>query len=87
MAILLQRPHDARARPTTIIRDDVLYPKMFSEANGLEVYKFCAEMHFAVDSYFKKVRKKRGTSSCVSDVPECRNHAGPSRWASRIANI
>jgi hypothetical protein len=57
MAVVLQRPHDARARPTTILRDDVLYPKMFSEVNGLEVYEFCAELHFAVDRYLKTIRK------------------------------
>jgi hypothetical protein len=53
MAIVLQRPHDARARPTTILRDDELYPKMFSAEVPLEVYKFCAELHFAVDAYLK----------------------------------
>lgn len=53
MAVVLQRPHDARARPTTILRDDVLYPKMFSADVPLEVYKFCAELHFAVDAYLK----------------------------------
>lgn len=57
MAIVLERPHDARARPTTILRDDDLYPKMFSSEVPLEVYKFCAEMHFAVDAYLKKNRK------------------------------
>ena len=54
MAIVLRRPHDARARPTTILRDETQYPNLFSETSGLEVYKFCAEMHFLVDAYFKK---------------------------------
>lgn len=57
MAIVLQRPHDARARPTTILRDDDLYPQVFSDKVPLEVYKFCSEMHFAVDAYFKTKRK------------------------------
>jgi hypothetical protein len=57
IAVLLQRPHDARARPTSIMRDEILYQKLFSDDNHLAIYKVCAELHFAVDVYLKSVRK------------------------------
>ncbi|HEX8901571.1 AIPR family protein [Vitreimonas sp.] len=56
IAILLERPHDARARPTTIMKDDTTYQKLFADSNDLKIYEVCANLYFAVDRYFRKER-------------------------------
>lgn len=57
MAVMLERPHDARARPTTIMKDDAEYQALFADTTELKVYQVCAELYFAVDAYFKKETK------------------------------
>lgn len=54
MSIRLERPHDARARPTTIMKNDVEYQALFSDATDLKIYEVCARLYFAVDTYFRK---------------------------------
>ena len=54
IAIGLERPHDARARPTTIMRDDAMYQSLFSDMTDLKIYEVCARLYFAVDAYFRK---------------------------------
>jgi hypothetical protein len=54
IAIGLERPHDARARPTTIMRDDAEYQRIFSDTTDLKIYDVCARLYFAVDAYFRK---------------------------------
>lgn len=56
-AVLLERPHDARGRPTTIMRDETTYAEMFSPEMDLNTYKVCAELYFLVDGYFRRERK------------------------------
>lgn len=56
IAIGLERPHDARGRPTTIMKDDAEYQAIFSENTDLKVYEVCAALYFAVDTYFQKER-------------------------------
>lgn len=56
MAVLLERPDAARARPTTIMRDEETYAEMFDPATDLNIYRVCALLYFAVDSYFKAER-------------------------------
>jgi len=55
-AILLERPHDARARPTTILKDDATYRKLFGDTNDLKIYEFCAKLYFELDRYFRENR-------------------------------
>ncbi len=43
-SILLKKPSDARARPSTLMADDVEYEKMFNENRALEGYLCCALM-------------------------------------------
>jgi len=57
MTVLLERPVDARARPTSLIKDDAVYAKLFSDDHKLDVYKVCAEFHFAIDDYIRRHRK------------------------------
>lgn len=54
MAIGLERPHDARARPTTIMKDDAEYQALFSDTTDLKIYEVSAGLYFAVDAYFRK---------------------------------
>ena len=56
IAVLLERPHDARARPTTIMREESLYEQLFADATHLEIYKFCADLYFAIDIFLKQIR-------------------------------
>lgn len=56
IAIGLERPHDARARPTTIMKDDAEYQAIFSDNTDLRIYEVCAGLYFAVDAYFRKER-------------------------------
>lgn len=41
MAILLQRPDTARARPSSLIRRDEEYQRLFSTTHPIEVYRAC----------------------------------------------
>src|SRR3546814_13459970 len=56
MAILLQRPNDARARPSSLIKDDTDYTKIFNEAYDVRIYTIYAKM------------KKIGRESCRERV-------------------
>lgn len=41
MTVLLARPNDARARPSSLIKDNVVYKQLFSEETPISVYAFC----------------------------------------------
>jgi len=56
IAIGLERPHDARARPTTIMKVDAEYQALFSDTVDLKIYEVCTALYFAVDTYFRKER-------------------------------
>jgi len=56
-AVLLQRPHDARGRPTSIMRDEATYEEMFNSSTNMSVYKVCAELYFIVNGYLRRNRK------------------------------
>lgn len=53
MAVMLERPHDARGRPTTLLKSEEEYQLLFSEHIDLKIYQVCAELFFKVDAYFK----------------------------------
>ncbi|MDB5597358.1 MAG: hypothetical protein JWM36_4319 [Hyphomicrobiales bacterium] len=54
IAVLLERPHDARGRPTTLMTGS--YDEMFDAQTDLDIYKTCARLYFAVDAHFKQER-------------------------------
>jgi hypothetical protein len=59
ISTLLRRPHDARARPTTLIKSDKDYKEIFSEDESkrpLECYRVLAEFLIQIEAYFKKSR-------------------------------
>jgi hypothetical protein len=56
-AVLLERPHDARGRPTSIMRDEATYEQMFDPSTDLNIYKVCAQLYFIVNDYLRRNRK------------------------------
>lgn len=61
ITLLLQRPHDARARPTTLMKNENDYASIFSEDetnHPLELYRVAAEGLLRVEEYFKKKTPK-----------------------------
>ena len=57
MAIMLERPHDARGRPTTLLKAEKEYRALFADTTDLKIYQVCAELFFKVDAYFKQNNK------------------------------
>jgi hypothetical protein len=58
ISVVLKRPQDARARPTTLIRSDD-YTSIFSEdekTHPLELYRVVVEMLLKVEAFLKKQR-------------------------------
>lgn len=53
MSILLGRPDDARARPSSLIKDDKTYIDLFSEALPIHLYSFAGILMKRVESYLK----------------------------------
>lgn len=53
MSVLLQRPNDARARPSNIIREDDEYKTLFSQDYDLSFFVVCAALKKQVDQWMK----------------------------------
>lgn len=53
MAILLQRPDDARARPSSLLKKDDDYRAIFSNTLPLTMYRVCAQVIRRVDEFLK----------------------------------
>ena len=53
MAILLQRPDAARARPSSLLKKDEDYGKVFSESAPIEMYYACAEIMRCVENHLR----------------------------------
>jgi len=53
MAILLQRPDDARARPSSLLKKDEDYAKVFSVDIPVDVYRVCAFIVKRVDAILR----------------------------------
>lgn len=53
MSILLQRPDDARARPSSLLKKDEDYSMVFSEAIPIGVYRVCAIIVRRVDAILR----------------------------------
>jgi len=53
MAILLHEPDNARARPTSLIKRQSDYERVFSESTTLEVYFKCAKIMKNLDSFLR----------------------------------
>lgn len=53
MSILLGRPDDARARPSSLIKDDKVYRDLFSETIPVQVYSFAGVLIKRIESHIK----------------------------------
>jgi len=58
MAILLQRPDDARARPTTALKRKETYPKIFGEDYNIDLYVVCIQIDRKVKEYLKSRKEE-----------------------------
>lgn len=54
MSIILQNPDTARARPSSLIKDDSVYSKVFSENHPIKMYLNAAMMIRVVDRVLKR---------------------------------
>lgn len=64
--IVLQRPDDAYARPTSILRRH--YGGLFNETYNPNLYSECALLMKRVDSYLKGISKEKLDASSQSDI-------------------
>jgi hypothetical protein len=55
MAILLQRPNDARARPSTVLKNDTQYSVLFDESNNRDLYAACILLDRQVDAFLSRI--------------------------------
>ncbi|MCV2872368.1 AIPR family protein [Defluviimonas sp. WL0050] len=53
MAVILSSPDQARARPSSLIKDDTVYSKVFSERNSISLYVNSAKLIREVDRILK----------------------------------
>jgi hypothetical protein len=53
MAILLQRPDAARARPSSLLKKDEDYGRVFSESHPIEMYYVCAEIMRRIEDHLR----------------------------------
>jgi hypothetical protein len=53
MSILLQRPDDARARPSSLLKKDEDYLRVFSTSIPIGVYRVCALIVRKIDAYMR----------------------------------
>jgi len=53
MSILLQRPDDARARPSSLLKKDEDYLRVFSTSIPIGVYRICALIVRRIDAYMR----------------------------------
>ena len=54
MALLLQRPDTARARPSSLLKKDEDYGKVYSESHPIKMYYTCAEIVRRVEDYLRR---------------------------------
>lgn len=54
MAIILREPHNARAKPASLIKEDSTYDKIFNTSIQPSVYLFCAKTISKVDLFLRQ---------------------------------
>ncbi len=65
MSIALQRPNDARARPSSLLSRDEDYDQIFSSKNPIEIYYRCAEILRYVERFLKSQNLDRETQGDI----------------------
>jgi len=54
MTILIKEPHLARAKPSSLVKSDTVYPKLFNEKINPSFYLFCAQVIRKIEIELKK---------------------------------
>ena len=54
MAILLQRPDTARARPSSLLKSNEDYDKLFASGHPIEIYRICITIVRRVEAYLRE---------------------------------
>lgn len=66
MSILMQKPNDARARPSTLLEDDDAYERLFHRNNDLATYYLIAAFGRKTEQYLKAL--SRYSSPEINDI-------------------
>lgn len=53
MAIVLREPDNARARPSSLIKRESEYRRVFNESLGIDIYLFCAQTMKRIEAFIK----------------------------------
>lgn len=67
-AIIYQEPHNAKARPTTIIKEDNSYNKIFNSSINIKIYLFCSRVMKAIEIHIRKLDFARLRDECKSEL-------------------
>ncbi|GAI16790.1 unnamed protein product [marine sediment metagenome] len=57
MTVLLQEPDNARARPTSLLKKDPDYNRIFNTSIPIEMYYKCTKIALLATEFLKKMRK------------------------------
>jgi hypothetical protein len=71
MAVLLQEPDNARARPTTLIKNEQDYKRVFNENIGFDIYLFCIRLMKGVEQQLREPVERMGLRGVLG--PDMRN--------------
>lgn len=71
MAVLLQEPDNARARPTTLIKNEQDYKRVFNENIGFDIYLFCIRLMKCVEHRLREPAEHEGLRNFLG--PDMRN--------------
>ena len=63
MSVVLGQPNDARARPSTLIKNNEDYHRVFNPTLPIEVYAICVKLVKRVESYLKQKGLNSGDAS------------------------
>lgn len=57
-AILFEKPHESRAKPSSLIKKDEIYKQIFNETYDLNIYLNCARIMMEVEQFMKQEESK-----------------------------
>lgn len=67
-AIIYHEPHKAKARPTTIIKEDNSYKKVFNSLINIKVYLFCSRVMKAIEICIRNLDFSQLRDECKSEL-------------------
>lgn len=66
MSVLLGKPDSARARPSSLLKNDEDYKQVFSKDYPLSIYLFCAKLLKKIDGFVKSEAASLGTEERIN---------------------